>query len=315
MHQAQGRYDEAEPLYQRVLQTRGRALGPEHPDTLRSVNNLALLYQAQGRYGEAEPLYQRALQAYERVLGQEHPVTLKVVNNLAGLYFTQRNWARAAQFWRRTTAVIAGRTQRGTLDISQLVTGKKISEADQKDWHFWSLVKAVYRLAHEGRDPEEATSREMFQTAQWAFSSEAAQSLAQMAARGAKGDEALATLVRERQDAVVEWQKLDAPRDANAEAENAARLAAIDRRIAEIDGRLKVEFPDYAALASATPLSVEDVQTQLGADEALVVFLDTPEVKPTSEETFIWVVTKTDFRWVRSDLGAEALTREVKGLR
>ena len=32
-------------------------LGKEHPDTLISVNNLAVLYQAQGRYGEAEPLY------------------------------------------------------------------------------------------------------------------------------------------------------------------------------------------------------------------------------------------------------------------
>ena len=59
------------------------------------------------------------------------------------------------------------------------------------------------------------------------------------------------------------------------------------------------DFPDYAALVSPEPLSVEDVQAQLGADEALVLFLDTPEWKPTPEETFIWVVTKTDMRWVR----------------
>ena len=29
------------------------------PDTLTSMNNLALLYESQGRYGEAEPLYAR----------------------------------------------------------------------------------------------------------------------------------------------------------------------------------------------------------------------------------------------------------------
>ena len=104
-------------------------------------------------------------------------------------------------------------------------------------------------------------------------------------------------------------------RDAAAEAENVARLAAIDARIAEIDKRLAAEFPDYAALASPAPLSVEEVQAQLGADEALVLFLDTPEWKPTPEETFIWVVTKTDMRWVRSDLGTAALTREVQALR
>jgi hypothetical protein len=37
--------------------------------------------------------------------------------------------------------------------------------------------------------------------------------------------------------------------------------------------------------------------------------------KPTPEETFIWVVTKTALRWVRSDLGTAALTREVLALR
>ena len=48
-------------------------LGPEHPDTLASVNNLAGLYEATGRYEAAEPLYQRALEASERVLGPEPP--------------------------------------------------------------------------------------------------------------------------------------------------------------------------------------------------------------------------------------------------
>ncbi|MEI2771580.1 MAG: tetratricopeptide repeat protein [Candidatus Competibacter sp.] len=57
----QGRYGEAEPLFQRALAGFEKVLGPEHPATLTSVNNLAVLYQSQGRYGEAEPLYQRAL--------------------------------------------------------------------------------------------------------------------------------------------------------------------------------------------------------------------------------------------------------------
>ena len=104
-------------------------------------------------------------------------------------------------------------------------------------------------------------------------------------------------------------------RDTKAEAENNARLAAIDARIAEIDKELAAKFPDYAALASPAPLTVEDVQAQLRPDEALVLFLDTPEAKPTPEETFIWVVTKTDVRWVRSELGTPALTREVQALR
>ena len=104
-------------------------------------------------------------------------------------------------------------------------------------------------------------------------------------------------------------------RDRAAEAANVARLAAIDARIAEIDKRLAADFPDYAALSRPEPLSVEEVQAQLRADEALVLFLDTPGVEANPEETFVWVVTKTDMRWVRSDLGTPALTREVAALR
>ena len=44
LYQAQGRYGEAEPLYKRALEACERVLGPEHPHTLLSVSNLALLY-------------------------------------------------------------------------------------------------------------------------------------------------------------------------------------------------------------------------------------------------------------------------------
>jgi tetratricopeptide (TPR) repeat protein len=44
----QGRYSEAEPLYQRALAISEKALGPEHPNTSKLVNKLARLYDAQG---------------------------------------------------------------------------------------------------------------------------------------------------------------------------------------------------------------------------------------------------------------------------
>ena len=104
-------------------------------------------------------------------------------------------------------------------------------------------------------------------------------------------------------------------RDRATEDANVSRLTAIDARLAVIDEQLRRQFADYAALASPAPLSVEKVQAQLGADEALVFFLDTRGWGPASEETFIWTVTKTDFRWTRSDLGTPALAREVQALR
>ena len=72
----QGKYKEAAATAEKALALAERTLGPEHPETLTSESNLALIYKAQGRKREAEPLYQRVLTARERVLGPEHPDTL-----------------------------------------------------------------------------------------------------------------------------------------------------------------------------------------------------------------------------------------------
>ena len=325
LYQILHRYGEAEALDRRALETAERVFGGDHPQTFLSLNNLGRLYSVQGRYDEAEPLYRQALDVSGRVLGADHPQTLVSVGNLAELYFARRDWSRAAQFWRRSTAAIIARTRRGG-ETDHGLTGRKQSEAEQASEQFGLLVKALHRLPPAVQGSNRAAAFESFQTAQWALSSEAARSLALMAARGAKGDPKLASLARERQDLVAEWQARDAlrnaalgetadKRDPKAEAENRDRLAAIDQRIAEIDKILLADYPDYAALASPEPLSVEELRKHLGANEALVLFLSTPEEQPAPEETFVWVVTKTAMRWVRSGLGKAALTREVQALR
>src|SRR5262245_25245514 len=48
---------------------------------------------------------------------------------------------------------------------------------------------------------------------------------------------------------------------------------------------------------------------------ALLLFLDTAEERPLPEETFVWVLTKSNVRWVRSDLGTAALKLDVQALR
>ncbi len=92
-----GKYEQAEPLYQRALTTYERVLGPEHPDTLRSVNNLAVLYRNQGKYEQAEPLLQRALTTRERVLGPEHPDTVRTRENYTDLLQEMKKRAADSQ--------------------------------------------------------------------------------------------------------------------------------------------------------------------------------------------------------------------------
>ena len=53
------RYGEAEPLHQRALAIREKALGPDHPSTVRSVRNCAVFLRKRGRAAEAEKLEAR----------------------------------------------------------------------------------------------------------------------------------------------------------------------------------------------------------------------------------------------------------------
>ena len=61
-------------------------LGPDHPDTLASRNNLAYAYESAGRLEEAITLYEKILTFRIRVLGEDHPNTLISRNNLAHAY-------------------------------------------------------------------------------------------------------------------------------------------------------------------------------------------------------------------------------------
>jgi tetratricopeptide (TPR) repeat protein len=103
-----GAYAKAEPLYQRALAIIEKALGPEHPDTAVSLNNLAFLYDEIGAYGKAEPLYQRALAIREKALGPEHPDTAQSLNNLAMVYHDLGAYAKAEPLYQRAFAIVAG---------------------------------------------------------------------------------------------------------------------------------------------------------------------------------------------------------------
>ncbi|CAN0517577.1 unnamed protein product, partial [Ectocarpus sp. 12 AP-2014] len=70
---AQGKYEEADPLYLRAIDIGENTLGLDHPALAARLNNRAGLLADQGKYIEAEPLYERAQAIQEKVLGPEHP--------------------------------------------------------------------------------------------------------------------------------------------------------------------------------------------------------------------------------------------------
>ena len=69
------------------------------------------------------------------------------------------------------------------------------------------------------------------------------------------------------------------------------------------------QFPEYAALASPRPLTAEDVQRLLGADEALVFWL------VGEKETYVFALTRDGFEWRTIPVSGEALAPKVAAFR
>ena len=322
----QGRYAEAEPLYRRSLAIREKVLGAGHPDIAQSLNNLALVQGTLGRYAEAEQSFKRSLEILERSFGADHPNAGSALSSLAWVHMARRDWTSAYSFSRRATDIPIRRAMRDRNDVGRTQSSSGVSELQRLNMRFAMLVKAAHRLADQQQNQSARLAEESFVAVQWAQGSGAAASLAQMSAREAKGSTALAHMVRERQDLVSEWQSNDKlltaagsrpaeQRNQQAETELRVRLAKIDARIVKIDAGLAKEFPEYAALVNPEPLTFRGVQTQLRANEVLVLFFDTPALYGTPDETFVWAATKDKMRLVRLELGTQGLAREVQALR
>ena len=60
--------------------------GENHPDTLRSMVELALTYKAQGRIKDAGELEEQVLRKRKEILGEDHPDTVTSMANLVSTY-------------------------------------------------------------------------------------------------------------------------------------------------------------------------------------------------------------------------------------
>jgi tetratricopeptide (TPR) repeat protein len=83
------------PLYEETLEKRKAKLGPDHPHTLISMNNLASAYQDSGQLAKAMPLYEETLEKRKAKLGPDHPHTLISMNNLSMAYRASGQLAKA----------------------------------------------------------------------------------------------------------------------------------------------------------------------------------------------------------------------------
>ena len=316
LYAGQGRYAEAEPLFKRALAIREKALGPDHPSVANDLNNLASLHDQQGRYAEAEPLFKRSLAIREKALGADHPDVAQSLGNLAGLYDRQGRTAEALGASRRAVAILTKSIAQNTGDL----TSGTASAQQKTRPAFLQLVHVLSRAPTKANSPAPEIVDEAFRAAQYAGGIETAQALAGMAARFAAGSDALAALVRERQDLSSRWQALDAalvkalsqaPDKRNPTAEAALRRdqTEIEAKLKVADERLRADFPRFAELAAAKPVSVADIQSVLGPQEAFVAWTF------DDDEGYLFAIRKDRAAFIKIDMTRSQAAEAVQTLR
>jgi tetratricopeptide (TPR) repeat protein len=92
------RVEESEALERRAFEGLGRALGPDHPDTLESEYWLGVALGEQGRLKENESLMVDALERARRVLGNRDRRTIAMIRGVGVLYKAQGRREKAVPY-------------------------------------------------------------------------------------------------------------------------------------------------------------------------------------------------------------------------
>src|ERR1022692_1542923 len=83
VYQSLGLYAKADSLLRRAVEIRRSILGAQNPDTLKSMNDLAIVLEDESRYAEAEKWSRATLDTRRHELGSEHRDPLNSMSQLA----------------------------------------------------------------------------------------------------------------------------------------------------------------------------------------------------------------------------------------
>jgi eukaryotic-like serine/threonine-protein kinase len=97
-----GELEKAEIQHREAVEKNRRIFGDDHPETLISIDSLAITLQKLGRYDEAEALFIEALEGMRRVLGDDHRNTLMTIGNLGQVVSESGRLAEAEPYHRES---------------------------------------------------------------------------------------------------------------------------------------------------------------------------------------------------------------------
>ena len=312
----QRQYAEAEPLLKQAMDIREKALGSNHREFATDLYNVAYVDDLRGSPADGEPLLRRALAIQEAALEPDHPDIATTLNQLASTYEAESKTAEALDVSRKAVAILIRRDTQ-TYDNPSDEGGL---ERKSNRSTFARLVHLLWTGAPDKSNLAPEIIEEAFRAVQYAGGADTAKAVSGMMARYATGEDALAALVRDREDLANRWKKLDSdllkaeavgPDKRNALQEEALRKeqADVDARLSADNDKLRTAFPRFAELAAPRPVGVADVQGVLDPEEAFAMFL------LGKNESFLFVIRKQDAHFFRLAVTGDQVADTVKTLR
>jgi CHAT domain-containing protein/tetratricopeptide (TPR) repeat protein len=311
---SQGEKAAAVALFADVLGRRKRILGKRHPDTLRSMNNLAFLYARTGDEEKAGKLYAAALKAARTALGQDHPDTIAIAGNLARLRLRSEHGNLALSPARLATASLR---QRQSIDPADLFADAQQRRDELQRAHYFLLL-ADALWAAERKKPRVPYAADAFEALQDSMAGTTNRAVLEMAARRMGHSSGLEELASRRAELADRWGQLQRAQGeafASLHAEQVAgrhalqtELNEVQQQIAQLDQRLKSEYPSYFGLIQPKAVPLNTAREMLKPDEAILM------VVPTQFGTHLMALTRDDVVWKRSDAKAGDINRLVRRL-
>jgi tetratricopeptide (TPR) repeat protein len=139
MYYSLGQEAKSERHFRRAIELLKRSLGPEHPETLRTINRLVSLLWEMIKRSEAEALIRGNVAICRHNLGTEHPVTLEAIRGLVRvLYYTRSSPDEAEALLKETLAAhqrVFGTDGEETLEVRFMlanVVGRRGRQDEQE---------------------------------------------------------------------------------------------------------------------------------------------------------------------------------------
>jgi CHAT domain-containing protein/tetratricopeptide (TPR) repeat protein len=301
----QGAYKEAEVKFREALRLYRGAATTQRTALAAILDDFSFNEIRLAHLKEAKRLANESLQIRRAIFPENHPTIARTLSNLSYVALLDGDYGEALSLAREAS------------DIT--IASGKLDDASRLRFQR-HLLAAWSEGARDSHAPSPELASEAFVIGQRAIRTDTAVTLSRTALRLSASNVGLRQLLRDVDDVDRELVGLEqslthsltlaSDQSAKEFRDIRAKMAAnFDRRSHLIDA-IEKSFPDYANLVDPKPLSASTAQSLLQPDEALVMVAEGYE-----EETLIWVVTKSEVRWVRSELGTPSLTREVSALR